>query len=201
MSKNSFWDLLGNSIETALFIKFGIPFIIIVIVILLGVAMINKSIVASHVDKEHSILITEFKDTIYDIAKDKLNNNEFDLSISNSEFYDVDLEYTIKNKNHSSEEYEELFKQEITKIYNEIKDKQLVNDTLFGKDENLEYNEIHFSINYNNEYYSWLGGTEMKYSFEDKWDSGYKDVMKNVIIEKDTLDEVKNKEKNHNLLK
>ena len=57
MSKNSFWDSLGNTIETVLFIKYGLPTLVTIIMILLGVAMFNKTLVAGKVDKNLTIYI------------------------------------------------------------------------------------------------------------------------------------------------
>lgn len=191
MSKKSFWDELGDAISTVLFIKYVIPAIVLIFGILFIIGMINKGIVSTQVDKEHSIMYTDFKKTIYNIASRNLNTNEFDLQLSDSDSYDVELEYIVKNKEYSTEQYDELLRNEITKVYNEIKDKELVNDTLFGHDENLKYVEIFFSLEYDTGYEVWLGGAQMRYSLEDKWESGYADAMQETISTQENLDKAK----------
>ena len=53
MSKNSFWNSLGNAIGTIFFIKYLLPIIIVVVIILIGIALNHKEKVANHVDKDH----------------------------------------------------------------------------------------------------------------------------------------------------
>ena len=195
MSKKSFWDELGDTIGTILFIKYGIPIIIGIIAILFTIALINKGIVSTQVDKEHSIMYTNLKKTIYSIANRNLDNNEFYLTLveDNSSYggHDVELEYIVKNKDYTIEKYNDLLRNEVTKVYNEIKDKELVNDTLFGHDENLKYVEIYFSMKYDSGYDVWLGGCELRYSSENRWTSGYESAMNGIIGTQERLDKAK----------
>ena len=93
---NKFFDFLGSMLETALFLK-GLPILITIIVVLFGVALINKANVSLQVDKEKTILHTDVESTIQKIAQEVVNNNEFTLVIDDSDSYDVSLDYIIKN--------------------------------------------------------------------------------------------------------
>lgn len=188
MSKNSFWDSLGSTIETILFLK-GLPVIITIIAILFGVAMINKTSISNKVDKEKTILHTDLETTIYQIAQNVLNTDEFSLVLEDSDFYDVNLEYTIKNKSYSIEEYDRLIKEEITKIYNQIKDKEIVNDTLFGEDTIVNGDSINFTINYDDTTFSYIGISVLRYSIDNKWEKTYLEAMNETIVTQDLWDE------------
>lgn len=192
MSK-SFWNTLGDAIGAIAFIKYGLPIILIILISLLGVAMFNKWNVASHTDKTNSILYTDFEKTIYDIATKTVNSNEFELKLTNTDFYDVELTYIVKNKDYTLDKYIELFKAEITKIYNEVKNKEILNDTLFGEDENIKTVEIFFSLEYNEGYEGWLGGTRLKYSTTDKWEKGYQKAIEDNITTQEKFNKVKSK--------
>ena len=191
MSKNSFWDTLGSTIETVLFLK-GLPVIITIIAILFGIAMINKTNISNKVDKETTILHTDLESTIYQIAQNVLNTNEFTLVLEDSDFYDVNLEYTIKNKSYSIEEYDRLIKEEITKVYNRIKDKEIVNDTLFGEDTIVNGDSINFTINYDDATFSYIGISVLKYSIDDKWEKTYLEAMNETIVTQELWDEATN---------
>ncbi|MBO5005424.1 MAG: hypothetical protein J6D03_09385 [Clostridia bacterium] len=191
MSKNSFWNSLGDTIETVLFLRYGLPFLIVVITCLFGVAMINKWNVARQVDPNKTILYTEFEKKISEIAKSNVNTNEFDMEISDTDFHDIELEYTIKNKEYTADQYNNLLKDEITKVYNEIKDKELINDTLFGEDSGLNNVDIYFSLQYDEGYSNFLGGITLKYSIEDKWETGYVQAMNDIAAEQEDLNKLK----------
>ena len=193
MSKNSFWDSLGNTIETVLFIKYGLPTLVTIIMILLGVAMFNKTLVAGKVDKNLTILHTDLEKVIYEIAMQELNTNEFSLELEDSgSLALVNLQYTVKNKNYSAEQYNQLIKEEVTKVYNRIKDKELVNDTLFGEDDIVDGDNIYFWVDYYDGYSVYLGATELRYSIDNKWEESYTKAMTEQVITQEKLDEVKN---------
>ena len=186
---NKFFDFLGSMLETALFLK-GLPILITIIVVLFGVALINKANVSLQVDKEKTILHTDVESTIQKIAQEVVNNNEFTLVIDDSDSYDVSLDYIIKNKNYSLEQYDQLIKEEITKVYNRIKDKEIVNDTLFGEDTIVNSNDICFSINYDDGVFSYFGIAVLKYDMKNKWDESYFYEMNNPIVTQKLWDNV-----------
>lgn len=193
MSKNSFWDSLGNTIETVLFIKYGLPTLVTIIMILFGVAMFNKTLVAGKVDKNLTILHTDLEKVIYEIAMQELNTNEFSLELEDSgSLALVNLQYTVKNKNYSAEQYNQLIKEEVTKVYNRIKDKELVNDTLFGEDDIVDGDNIYFWVDYYDGYPVYLGATELRYSIDNKWEESYTKAMTEQVITQEQLEEVKN---------
>ena len=137
------------------------------------------------------LLYTEFEKKISEIAKSNVNTNEFDMEISDTDFHDIELEYTIKNKEYTADQYNNLLKDEITKVYNEIKDKELINDTLFGEDSGLNNVDIYFSLQYDEGYSNFLGGITLKYSIEDKWETGYVQAMNDIAAEQEDLNKLK----------
>lgn len=188
MSKNSLWD----TVETVLFIKYGLPTLITIITILLVIAMFNKTLVAGKVDENSTILHTDLETVIYEIAMQELNTNEFTLELEDMDSLAiVNLQYTVKNPNYSAEQYDQLIKEEVTKVYNRIKDKELVNDTLFGEDDIVDGDNIYFWVDYYNDYSVYLGAAELRYSMENKWEESYTKTMSEQVITQEDLDEAK----------
>jgi hypothetical protein len=178
-------------IENLIFFKYVVPFMIIILLIFLAIAMGHKQSVASNVDKDKSILYTDFKSNITEIAESVVDSSELSLTIVDTNSYDVELKYIPVNKDYTAQEYEDLLKKEITKVYERIKEKQLINDTLFGEDENLNNVEICFAMMYEDYYNKYIGGVELKYSTEDMWESGYQNAINENIISQEKLETVK----------
>ena len=148
------------------------------------------------VDPNKTILYTEFKKTISEIAVNTVDNNEFSMEIIDTDFHDVEFEYTIKNKGFSAEHYNNLLKNEITKIYNKIKDKELINDTLFGEDSGLNNVDVYFCLYYDEGFSNYLGGITLKYSLDKKWETGYNNAINDVAVTQEKLNEVVSKGSN-----
>lgn len=183
----------GEVISTIIFIK-GVIALIPIIAILLVIALINKGIVSSSIDKNTSILYTDLSGEVCNIAFNNVNINELNVqeyqSSSGVAHYTVDLEYDFKNNNYTAEQYDALIKEEITKIYNKIKDKKIVDDTLFGDKENVTAS-IHFYISLDGNYSTRLNSCELRYSTDDGWEKSYQEIMESVLISQERLDSIK----------
>ena len=122
-----------------------------------------------------------------------MNKEEFLVELSKSSFSscEVEIDYIIKNYEHTLSEYEELFKNEITKVYEKIKDKKIVYNTVFGKGDCYNV-DICFSFNYqlseNNIVY--LGSLIMKYG-DDNWKESFENCMTEFVLTQEELDEMK----------
>ncbi len=195
MRKDSYWDTLGDALAFVDFLMI-LPVIIVIFLVVIGIALINRQIIAFKVDKDTTILYSHLEDTVYNIAKEKVDNDKLMVQLSDSNFktHSVELEYILKSYDYSAEECDNLLKQEITNVYNEIKDKELVNDTLFGEDEDLEKITIGFSLHYDEKGYYYLGSDYLRYSFADKWSTRYNEVMENVIVNQKNWEENRPKE-------
>lgn len=183
----------GEVISTIIFIK-GVIALIPIIAILLVIALINKGIVSSSIDKNTSILYTDLSGEVCNIAFNNVNINELNVqeyqSSSGVAHYTVDLEYDFKNNNYTAEQYDALIKEEITKIYNKIKDKKIVDDTLFGDKDNVTAS-IHLSISLDGNYSTRLGSCELRYLNDEGWEKSYQEIMESVIISQERLDNIK----------
>lgn len=194
MSNKSILKTTGEVASAIIYIK-GLMALIPIIAILFVIALINKGIVSSSVDKNTSILYTDLENEIISIASNVANTGEIivkpgDNNSGGVREYTAELEYMFINKNYIAEQYETLIKEEITKIYNKIKDKTVVDDTLFG-DKNDVRATIHFSISFDGNYSTWLGSVDFCYSTDNGWKKDYQEIMESIIISQEKLDKVK----------
>lgn len=90
----------------------------------------------------------------------------------------------------SSQDYDNMLKNEITKVYNELKNKKIVNDTSVKGDENLTPLAISFTICLKDTmiYSKFLGSAIMEYSFKDGWDASYNQIMSEEIVTEEALE-------------
>ena len=193
MKKTSFWESLGNTFETIIIIKYVIPFIVILFIILFGIALVYKFGISTQVDKENSILYTDLRNTVYNIASQYVNKNEFDIELEELDSYsmhEIEINYYAKNKSLSAEQYSNLLKTEITNVYNEIGNKELVEDTLFGQPEDMDHVDICFNIyiGENNLYDEWIGFADLEYSIQNKWNTSYQNIMESELVTQEKLD-------------
>ena len=86
-----------------------------------------------------------------------------------------------------------LLKEEITKVYEKIKNRELKWKSFFGE-EDCSTCKIYFSIEYRENIGNWLGGIELIYS-DDMWKNSYEDAMKKEIIQNDEFKKFSDKYK------
>ena len=51
--------------------------------------------------------------------------------------------------------------------------------------------DIYFSLQYDEGYSNFLGGITLKYSIEDKWETGYVQAMNDIAAEQEDLNKLK----------
>lgn len=185
---DSFFDVLG----TFYFIKYILPVLLIILLILLGIAFGNKEKVKAINDPNTTILYTDFQKVIENIAQNNLNTNNFKLETKLDPIRNVELEYKILNNDLSVDEYESQIKDEITKIYNKIKDKKVVNDTLFGEDSIVNV-DIQITVLYGETFENWVGFSHLKYDSSTGWENSYNEIINNKIIDSNDLNKLQNK--------
>lgn len=165
----------------------------LIIVIAIGVWIFYRGTIKpakeSEYDTRETISYYNIDEIIYRNAESVVDKEEFDIQLekSTSSFYDVQICYIIKNNDHTYEEYNDLFKTEITKLYNKIRDKKIEWKTIWGKADCSNVNiELTFSYKYKeNGIEQYFKGINLKYS-DDSWKSSYeKAINSDIISEKD----------------
>ena len=135
-------------------------------------------------NEQQTISYNNFCNEIRNYVNTTVNNELFDVEVDSSSIDNSPtITYYIKDKSLSKEEYDKLFKEEITKLYNAIKDKELVWNTISGRGD-CKNAKILLSMSYKNSsnvYSDSIGVESMKYS-DDKWQSSYEEIMQKDVI-------------------
>lgn len=140
MSHKSFWDSLGDTISFLLFIKYGLPILIVFIIGLVA----YQGIYGSSMDKkyenmENVIVTSKLVSTVCDYAREVYNRDAFSEvkgDPDNSDpmsMYSVEVDYVFNDNTKSAEEYDSLVKEEITKLYNKLDGKVIEKDQIFAE--------------------------------------------------------------------
>lgn len=140
MSQKSFWDSLGDTISFILFIKYGLPILIIFIIGLVA----YQGIYGSSMDKkyenmENVIVTSKLVSTVCDYAREVYNREAFSEvkgDPDNSDpmsMYSVEVDYIFNDNTKTAEEYDALVKEEITKLYDKLKGKVIEKDQIFAE--------------------------------------------------------------------
>ena len=143
----------------------------------------------SEYDTKETISYYSIDEIIYKNAESVVDKEEFDIELekSTSSSYNAQIYYIIKNNDHTYEEYNDLFKTEITKLYNEIRDKKIEWKTIWGKADCSNVN-IELTLSYKlreNGVEQYFKGINLKYS-DDSWKSSYEEVINSdIVTEKD----------------
>lgn len=190
MKKKSFLNTLFDAIGSICFIKYVLPILLIIFIILLVIQLSYNFYLPKTLDNPENIIYSsKFQTFIQEIAKKNVDKTEFNLV---SEVYPLNLDYHVINKNHTAEEYDALVKNEITKIYNEIKDKKIINNGIFGtKDPVREYIYVAFIYNDASIYSDYLGIFKLIYNEENGFKESYEKIMNSTIITQTELDNFK----------
>lgn len=140
MSHKSFWDSLGDTISFIIFIKYGLPILIIFIIGLVA----YQGIYGSSMDKkyenmENVIVTSKLVSTVCDYAREVYNKEVFSEvkgDPDNSDpmrMYSVEVNYVFNDNTKTAEEYDSLIKDELTKLYNKLKGKVIEKDQIFAE--------------------------------------------------------------------
>ena len=145
---------------------------------------------------ENVIVSSKSDDFIGDIAKKVLNNNNFSEIIINkySDFYSLEIKYTFANSNKTAEEYDSMIKDELTKIFNQIKDYKIKNNQIFGANDDEIKQEIALSFYYpkENGNKSYLASSRIRYTAEKGFDvSVYESELNKTIVTDEKIEDAK----------
>lgn len=194
MSQKSFWDSLGDTIGFVLFIKYGLPIlvgIIIVLIIIQGVFGLGVS--QKYADASDVILTSKFEETICNYAKQIYDQNVFSKvegdpqNNETSRMYSVEVNYYFKDNNKTPEEYDRLIKAEISKMFDNLKGKTIQKDQIFA-DTTRESIALTFYIPINGENRI-LRVAILKY-YEDKGfdEETYQELINNTLVSNENLE-------------
>ena len=140
MSHKSFWDSLGDTISFIIFIKYGLPILIIFIIGLVAYQGIYGSSMSKKYENMENVIVTsKLVSTVCDYAREVYNKEVFsevkgDPNNSDSmSMYSVEVDYIFNDNTKTAEEYDSLIKDELTKLYNKLKGKVIEKDQIFAE--------------------------------------------------------------------
>ena len=170
-------DILIKKIIPCLFL---ILFIVLIAIVILLIR-----------DK-NSIKYTEFRKDIFKVAESEVDLSKLEIETRDTDpsgKMEASIIYTVKDDTLSAKEYDDLLKTEVTKVYNSIKNKKIINNTGFDKDK-IDPLEITFSLcmKDGSQYKVWLGTLSIDYTDEDGWDASYQKEMKKDVVTEDNLE-------------
>lgn len=194
--KDSIWESIGNYyFWTKIAPDILAPIIIILLIIIVALVQFSNSTVNSvkYKKDKNAILATKLEDVSYKYAKEVYNKDEFSkVELKHNIDYEAEIEYTFKNNNKTSSEYDRLAKEELSKLYNKLKDKKLIDDYVFT---DIGTRDIKLKFNYPTDYaFNYLGSTEIEYNEKEGFnETKYKEEMNKEIITEKNLQDVINR--------
>lgn len=136
MSNKGFLNTVFDAFGTLLFIHYGIPLIIIILVIMLiyqGIYGFNKR--KEYESMDNIIVTSKLESTVYDFVKEVYDINSFSsVAKETTDFHSVEIKYVFKEPNKDAKYYDELVKNEVSKLYNKLKGNVIASDQIFATD-------------------------------------------------------------------
>ena len=192
MSHKSFWDSLGDTISFLIFIKYGLPILIVFIIGLVAYQGIyGSSMNKKYENMENVIVTSKLVSTVCDYAREVYNKEVFsevkgDPNNSDSmSMYSVEVDYIFNDNTKTAEEYDSLIKDELTKLYNKLKGKVIEKDQIFAETDRKSIG-LSFYIPNNNGGTSILCSAKLLYTSEKGFDEEIYQNELNRTIVKDT---------------
>lgn len=196
--KKSFWDSLGDNISFILFIKYGLPILIVLIVGLVA----YQGIYGAKMDKEYAnkpnvIVTSKLTSTVCDYAREVYNKDIFSKVVGDSQnsemtrLYSVEVDYYFIDGNKSAEEYDILIKDELTKLYNKLKGKVIEKDQIFAETDRKSVG-LSFYIPNNNGGTSILGSASLIYNKDKGFvEESYQNELNRTIVTNENIEDAK----------
>ena len=195
MSNN---DSFFNTISNALFIMIGIPITIIVIfiLVLLIIQIIYGLVENNKYDNDPNIIMSsKIAERVYDEAINTYDKNVFskvELRKDNYNMpsqYSARIEYYFNDSNKSAIEYDKLIKNEVSNLYNNLKNKKIKKNQLFR---NMRSESIEMTFYYPNKDKNIIGIAVLKY-YEDKGfdNDTYQKIINSTIVTDEKLESIK----------
>lgn len=194
MKNNGIMNSISNAFATLFFIKYILPILVILFIVLFCITKVNSNNISKQYGADSVIMKSNLGREIVDIANEIYDKNEVALEIDrfNDMTCDIILDYTMLNKDYSVEQYTNIIKNEITKLYEKLKDKDVIEDRLFAnKDDTVtEIIKLRFSLN-GDSYYTGLFSDTLRYDSINKWDKSYNLLMSKQFATGDLLTKAK----------
>ncbi len=197
-SNKSFWDSLGDTISFILFIKYGLPILIVLIIGLVA----YQGIYGAKMDKEYAnkpnvIVTSKLTSTVCDYAREVYNRDVFSEvkgDPSNSDtmsLYSVEVDYIFNDNTKTAEEYDSLIKDELTKLYNKLKGKVIEKDQIFAETDRKSVG-LSFYIPNNNGGTSILSSTSLIYNKDKGFvEESYNNELNRTIVTSEKIEDAK----------
>lgn len=198
MSNKSFWDSLGDTISFILFMKYGLPLLIVIIIGLVA----YQGIYGTKMDKEYAnnpnvIVTSKLTSTVCDYAREVYNKDVFSKVVGDSQnsemtrLYSVEVDYYFIDGNKDAEEYNMLIKEELTKLYNKLKGKVIEKDQIFAETDRKSVG-LSFYIPNNNGGTSILCSTSLIYNKDIGFvEESYQKELSRIMVTNDKIEDAK----------
>ncbi len=187
MKKESFFDMILDSVSTAFFIVYGLPLLIMILLLLLGYQFVYGNYIRyKYKDEKNIIFISKLEDTLYNYAN-KVYDKEAFVKVQLDEDADaLEIDYYLKDPNKSLEEYNYLVKNEVTKLYNSLKNKTIISDSFLVEGNRISINMV-FNYPVGDEYHG-LCRPVLKYTKETGFDEEiYQKIIDSTIVTQEKL--------------
>lgn len=198
MSNKSFWDSLGDTISFILFMKYGLPLLIVIIIGFVA----YQGIYGAKMDKEYAnnpnvIVTSKLTSTVCDYAREVYNKDVFSKVVGDSQnsemtrLYSVEVDYYFIDGNKDAEEYNMLIKEELTKLYNKLKGKVIEKDQIFAETDRKSVG-LSFYIPNNNGGTSILCSTSLIYNKDIGFvEESYQKELSRTMVTNDKIEDAK----------
>lgn len=193
MRSKNFFDTVVNAIGVFFTIAYGIPIIIIILIIMIAYQGIHMSkIQKEYKNVDNIIFYSKLENTVYDMASEVYDTNSFSsINKYDTDFYSVEIDYVFKEANKNAEYYDTLVKNEVTKLYDKLDGNIIKNDTLFG-DVSKERIALCFYYPMSEETNSYLCTAVLVYFSENGFDKEtYQNIISSSIVTEKKLNYAK----------
>lgn len=193
MSNKGVFNTIYNAFATIFFIKYILPVLIMLIIIIVCITKFNSNKIAKQYEPNSVIMKSNLGREIVEIANETYDRNEVSLEIKRFEdiVYDVELNYTMINKDYTIEQYNNIIKNEITKFYEKVRYKNVVEDRLFADKDEIINEKIHFHFTLDGSYNTYLFSDTLQYDSINKWEKSYNSLITKQYISEETLSKAK----------
>lgn len=187
MGKNIIDDIT-SAVYIYLFIKFILPVLLVLGIICFGYNYFHGvNIRNEYKNQDNIIFSSKFNDVVSENAERLYNKDEFsEIRIDTlSQYYDIELTYQFKDTNKTADEYDELIKNEITKLYESLKNNKIIIDRFY---EDKADKNISIKFVYKSKY---IGFILIEYTDEKGFDEEvYQKEINRVIVTQDRIDSI-----------
>lgn len=193
MSNKGVFNTIYNAFATIFFIKYILPVLIMLIIIIVCITKFNSNKIAKQYEPNSVIMKSNLGREIVEIANETYDRNEVSLEIKRFEdiVYNVELNYTMINKDYTIEQYNNIIKNEITKFYEKVRYKNVVEDRLFADKDEIINEKIHFYFTLDGSYNTYLFSDTLQYDSINKWEKSYNSLITKQYISEETLSKAK----------